>query len=133
MVPGLLVVFILGIILSTFEFMFAFMRKAKPPSISGGDVCCSTTIRSEKHDNQLAVMAPWFQVFAVESFIFFGTADNLYTQLNVHLAAQKVSKPKSERTKYLIFDLTGVTGIDSSAKVCHYMFNLYIVYHMYIV
>ena len=61
MVPGLLVVFILGIVLSTFEFMFAFMHKAKPPEIRGGQVCCSSAIRSEKHDNQLAVMAPWFQ------------------------------------------------------------------------
>ena len=52
MVPGLLIVFILGIVLSTFEFMFAFMRKAQPPSIRGGDICCSTAIRSEKHDRQ---------------------------------------------------------------------------------
>ena len=35
MVPGLLVVFVLGIVLSTFEFMFAFMHKAKDPSIRG--------------------------------------------------------------------------------------------------
>jgi hypothetical protein len=52
MVPGLLVVFMLGIVLSTFEFMFAFIHKAKDPSIRGGDVCCSSAVRSEKHDNQ---------------------------------------------------------------------------------
>lgn len=52
MVPGLLVVFILGIVLSTFEFMFAFMHKATPPVVRCGDVCCSTAVRSEKHDNQ---------------------------------------------------------------------------------
>ncbi|KAL7552508.1 hypothetical protein ACHAWF_015774 [Thalassiosira exigua] len=116
MVPGLLVVFILGIVLSTFEFMFAFMHKAKPPVIKGGEECCSSAIRSEKHDNQLAVMSPWFQVFSVESFVFFGTANNLYQQLKAHLAHQKRTKPKAERTKYLIFDLTEVTGVDSSAK-----------------
>lgn len=61
-------------------------------------------------------MAPWFQVFSVESFVFFGTANTLYQQLKAHLANQKTSKPKAERTKHLIFDLTAVTGIDSSAK-----------------
>ena len=61
-------------------------------------------------------MSPWFQVFRVESFVFFGTANNLYQQLKAHLVDQKASKPKAERTKYLIFDLTDVTGIDSSAK-----------------
>ena len=120
MVPGLLVVFILGLVLSTFEFMFAFMHKAKDPSIRGGDVCCSSAIRSEKHDNQLAVMSGWFQVFKVESFIFFGTANNLYQQLKSHISDQKVSKPKAERAKYLIFDLTEVTGIDSSARDVFY-------------
>ena len=52
MVPGLLVVMVLGIVLSTFEFMFAFMHKAKDPIIRGGDVCCSSAVRSDKHDNQ---------------------------------------------------------------------------------
>ena len=61
-------------------------------------------------------MSPWFQVFSVESFVFFGTANALYQQLKSHLANQKATKPKSERTKYLIFDLADVTGIDSSAK-----------------
>lgn len=70
MVPGLLVVFILGIVLSTFEFMFAFMHKAKAPVIKSGDVCCSSAIRSEKHDTQLAVMSSWFQVFAGTSQSF---------------------------------------------------------------
>lgn len=119
MVPGLLVVFILGIVLSTFEFMFAFMHKAKDPEIKYGHEVCSSAVRSEKHDNQLATMSPWFQVFSAESFVFFGTANNLYQQLKKHLADQKTgenAKPKAERTKYLIFDLTEVTGIDSSAK-----------------
>merc|ERR1719464_413734 len=116
MVPGLLVVFILGIVLSTFEFMFAFMRKAKEPVIRSGDVCCSSAMRSDKHDTQLAVMSPWFQVFFVDSFIFFGTANNLYQQLKAHLASQKATKPQAERIKYFIFDLSEVTGIDSSAK-----------------
>ena len=52
MVPGLLVVFILGIVLSTFEFMFAFMHKTKEPVIRSGDVCCSSGVRSDKHDTQ---------------------------------------------------------------------------------
>lgn len=52
MVPGLLVVFVLGIVLSTFEFMFAFMHKATPPVIKGGAECCSSAVRSEKHENQ---------------------------------------------------------------------------------
>jgi len=52
MVPGLLVVFILGIVLSVFEFMFAFVQKASDPSILGGDVCCSSAARSDKHNKQ---------------------------------------------------------------------------------
>ena len=65
-------------------------------------------------------MAGWFQVFKVDSFVFFGTANTLYQQLKAHISKQKVSKPKAERTKYLIFDLTEVTGIDSSARNVFY-------------
>lgn len=64
---------------------------------------------------RLAVMSPWFQVFSIDSFIFFGTVNNMYQLLKQHVAAQQL-KPKAERTKYLIFDLSAVTGIDSSAK-----------------
>jgi|SaaInl74LU_5_DNA_1037368.scaffolds.fasta_scaffold02490_2 MFS superfamily sulfate permease-like transporter len=69
---------------------------------------------------RLAVMAGWFQVFKVDSFVFFGTANTLYQQLKAHLAEQKATLPKAERTKYLIFDLTEVTGIDSSARDVFY-------------
>ena len=69
--------------------------------------------------HRLAVMSPWFQVFSIDSFIFFGTANNMYSLLKQHIAAQQL-KPKSERTKYLIFDLSAVTGIDSSAKSVFY-------------
>ena len=65
-------------------------------------------------------MAGWFQVFKVDSFVFFGTANTLYQQLKAHISEQKASKPKAERTKYLIFDLTEVTGIDSSARDVFY-------------
>ena len=54
-------------------------------------------------------------MFSIDSFIFFGTANNMYQLLKQHVAAQQL-KPKAERTKYLIFDLSAVTGIDSSAK-----------------
>jgi len=115
MLPGLLIAFFLGVILSVFEFMFAFMQTAKLPTIRGGNECCSSAVRTEKHENQLAVMAPWFQVFEVESFVFFGTANKLYQQLKDHLNSQKADKPKAERTKILIFDMVNVTGIDLTA------------------
>lgn len=69
---------------------------------------------------RLAIIAGWFQVFKVDSFVFFGTANTLYQQLKAHISEQKRSKPKAERTKYLIFDLTEVTGIDSSARDVFY-------------
>lgn len=40
----------------------------------------------------------------------------MYQQLKKHITDQKLEVPKAERTKYLIFDLVEVTGIDSSAK-----------------
>ncbi len=65
-------------------------------------------------------MSGWFHVFKVDSFVFFGTANTLYQQLKAHISHEKVSKPKAERTKYLIFDLSEVTGIDSSARDVFY-------------
>lgn len=65
-------------------------------------------------------MAGWFHVFKVDSFVFFGTANTLYQQLKAHISHEKVTKPKAERTKYLIFDLSEVTGIDSSARDVFY-------------
>jgi len=115
MVPGLLVVFVLGMLLATVEFMAAFMHAAKPPVILKGEECCSSSIRCEKHECQLAILSPWYQVFKVESFVFFGTANNVYQQLKEHLNNQKERIPRAQRTKFLIFDMTEVTGIDVTA------------------
>ena len=196
MLPGLLLVFALGIVLATFEFVFAFMDSAKNHPIKLGDECCSSTLRSDKHEGNLAVISPWFQVrqrakrnrgsraplfpsisslfllvtrsrvtsasasshraptrlshssprwrvvvsaaassarltlsslrlsslgrrqvFTIDSFVFFGTADKTYQQLKVHLQRQIERRvPRAERVKMLVFDLTGVTGIDPTAK-----------------
>lgn len=85
MVPGLLVVFCLGLVLATFEFMFAFMHAAKPPLILSGSECCSSTVRSEKHEKQLAIVACWYEVRMQSScpvFLFLGfrfASETLYT------------------------------------------------------
>ena len=61
-------------------------------------------------------MSPWYQVFCMDSFIFFGTANDFYQRLKQHIFHQKETKPKAERTKYIIFDLTAGSGMDSSGK-----------------
>ena len=59
----------------------------------------------------------WFQVFTVDSFVFFGTADKTYQQLKAHLERQAApGVPRAERVKMLVFDLSGVTGIDPTAE-----------------
>jgi hypothetical protein len=118
MLPGLMLVFVLGIILATFEFVFAFIdSNAKGHPIKRGDECCSTSLRSDKHEGNLAVISPWFQVFTIDSFVFFGTADRTYQQLKAHLQRQtERGVPRAERVKTLVFDLSGVTGIDPTAE-----------------
>jgi len=115
MLPGLLVVFCLGLILATFEFMFAFMHAAKPPIILKGAECCSSTVRSEKHEKQLAIVARWYQVLKVDNFVFFGTANAIYQLLKSNVEHQ-ATLPRPTRMKYFILDLHGVTGIDLTAK-----------------
>ena len=61
LVPGLLLVFALGLVLATFEFVFAFMDSAQAHEIKRGDECCSSALRSDKHEGNLAVISRWFQ------------------------------------------------------------------------
>ena len=74
LLPGLLVVFVLGIVLAAFEFISAFMTKVPPGSVIGGIDLCSTALRPQVVEMRLGAMHKWFAMIPLHGFVFFGSA-----------------------------------------------------------
>ena len=55
LLPGLLVVFLLGIVLAAFEFIAAFMTKAPPADPIGGVEVCSSALRPQAIELQSSI------------------------------------------------------------------------------
>ena len=69
LLPGLLVVFILGIILAAFEFIAAFMTKAPPIDIFHGVETCSSALRPQLIEERLGAMSSWYAVLPLQGML----------------------------------------------------------------
>ena len=114
LLPGLLVVFLLGIILAAFEFIAAFMTKTPPADPIKGVEICSTALRAHARELRLGAMSSWFMAIPLSGFMFFGSATLFYQKLKVSLAAEQ-RKPGAEQLRYILLDCCGLTGLDPTA------------------
>ena len=114
LLPGLLVVFLLGIVLAAFEFIAAFMTKAPLPDPLLGHQICSSALRPQAIEVRLGSMGAWFALMKLHGFIFFGSASIAYQELKQLLREQE-EIPRSHRLRIIIFDCSGLTGIDPTA------------------
>jgi len=63
---------------------------------------------------KLGVLGVWYHIFSSQGYIFFGTASALHRMFQAHVRAIG-ERPRAERTKYLILDLSHVYGMDETA------------------
>ena len=115
LLPGLLVVFILGSVLAAFEFIAAFMKKTPPTDLYWGVEVCSTALRPQAIELRLGAMSSWYAVLPLQGFFFFGTATLFYQKLKAILA-NDLDKPRAERLRLLMLDCTHLTGVDPTAR-----------------
>ncbi|KAL1510690.1 hypothetical protein AB1Y20_006985 [Prymnesium parvum] len=115
LLPGLLVVFVLGIILAAFEFIASFMHKDPPANPIRGVDICSTALRPKPVELRLGEMASWYVVLPLHGFVFFGSATVFYQRLKA-LISTEMRKPRAERIRIVLLDCSGLTGIDPTAR-----------------
>ena len=60
------------------------------------------------------MLGVWYHIVHAQGYIFFGTASRLHRLMKAHIQTNTL-RPRCERTKMLIFDLTDVYGIDATA------------------
>ena len=63
---------------------------------------------------KLGVLGVWYHIFSSQGYIFFGTASALHRMFQAHVRTMG-ERPRAERTKYLILDLSHVYGMDETA------------------
>ena len=114
LLPGLLVVFLLGIVLAAFEFIAAFMTKAPLPDPLPGHAICSSALRPQAIEVRLGSMGAWFCAMKLHGFIFFGSASIAYQNLKQLLREQE-AMPRSHRLRIVVLDCSGLTGVDPTA------------------
>jgi len=113
---GLLIAIVSGLVFGLFSFAVHFARKSITTESIPGEQHCSTAIRSASQEAKLGVLGVWYHIFAAQGYIFFGTASKLHRMFKQHV--QDIGKrPRAERTRYLILDLSKVNGMDETAGV----------------
>ena len=113
---GLLIAIVSGLVFGLFSFAVHFARKSITTESISGEQHCSTAIRSASQEAKLGVLGVWYHIFAAQGYIFFGTASKLHRMFKQHV--QDIGqRPRAERTRYLILDLSKVNGMDETAGV----------------
>ena len=74
---------------------------------------CSTATRSAAQEAKLGVLGVWYHIVRAQGYIFFGTASRLHRLTKVHIQTNNL-RPRCQRTKILIFDLSDVYGMHAS-------------------
>ena len=117
LVAGLLEAVFLGIAVSTFIFVGAFFRSGVVKYSANGKSINSTIERPFRMSDWLNENGDRIQVLCLQNYLFFGNASSIYNYIFELFESNKESdrsflKPES---KFLILDLTLVTGMDTSA------------------
>lgn len=116
---GILYAVALGIGISTFIFVGTFYASGIVKFIGNGLVVHSTVERSARDGEWLDRHGDMIQILVLQNYLFFGNANSLLHYVNTmfeELPSEKdLEFPLPPFPKYSIFDLTLVTGMDTSA------------------
>ena len=114
---GLLEAVLLGIGLSTFLFVGAFFRSGVVKFMATGLTVRSTIERSTTCANWLDENGDKIQILVLQNYLFFGNASSILTYISSMFEESHEHKADSSLPpfpKYVILDLTLVSGMDTS-------------------
>ncbi len=132
-VIGVLQSVFMGLAISTFIFVGTFFRSGVVKFIASGLTVHSTTERSSEDCDWLDQNGDMIQLLVLQSHIFFGNANSCLSYVSSMFEeppediCRNLAFPLPPLPKYLIIDVTLVTGIDTSAvdviaeivQLCH--------------
>lgn len=107
----------LGIAFSTFIFVGAFFRSGVVKYVANGKCIHSTIERPFRMSQWLNKNGDRIQVICLQNYLFFGNASSIYNYIfELFESNEEKEVPLSKmKSKFLILDLTLVTGMDTSA------------------
>ena len=106
-----------GIAFSTFIFVGSFFRSGVVKYTANGQIINSTIERPFAMSQFLNENGDRIQVLCLQNYLFFGNASSIYTYICELFESNKVAEPSflQAKSKFLVIDLTLVTGMDTSA------------------
>ena len=96
-----------GLVACVLLFLFSYSQVDVVRMAIGGNQLRSNVERPIQHVRLLEESGDQIQVYKLQGYIFFGTANGLYEQMRALVAERPA-------IRYLVFDFSRVTGIDSS-------------------
>jgi sulfate permease, SulP family len=108
LVAGFLAAIAVGVVIAIILFVVRYSRVDVTRRIYSLDRTSSTIERPRRQREALATHGATVRIIEVRGFLFFGTATGLFDESR--LVAEEGAPP----LKYVVFDMKGVTGLDSS-------------------
>ncbi len=99
-----------GILVASLLFVLNYSQVDVVRHAVNGTNFQSHVIRPRLHQQLLQQRGNSFNIFELQGFIFFGTADKLVSRIR-----ERIEAPDKPKLQYLLLDFQLVTGIDSSA------------------
>jgi MFS superfamily sulfate permease-like transporter len=108
----------LGIAFSTFIFVASFFRSGVVRYVANGIIIHSTIERPFRSSDWLNQNGNLIQILVLQNYLFFGNASSVYSYICTMFEGQDEDEDGSDEgtrlPKFLIIDLTLVTGMDTS-------------------
>jgi MFS superfamily sulfate permease-like transporter len=104
----------IGIAFSTFIFVAAFFRSGVVKYVATGQVIHSTIERTFRMSEWLNENGDLIGIMVLQNYLFFGNASSVFNYICSMFNDDKQQTSFERKPKYLILDLTLVTGMDTS-------------------
>jgi sulfate permease, SulP family len=101
-----------GVIVAVILFVVNYSRINVIKHELSGANHTSTVERPRLYRDLLRRKGHWLYMLKLQGFIFFGTANTLFTQFRA-----RIENPEMQRPRYFLLDFHHVTGVDSSAML----------------
>jgi sulfate permease, SulP family len=101
-----------GVIVAVILFVVNYSRINVIKHELSGANHTSTVERPRLYRDLLRRKGHWLYMLKLQGFIFFGTANTLFTQFRA-----RIENPELQRPRYFLLDFHHVTGVDSSAML----------------
>jgi sulfate permease, SulP family len=104
----------IGIAFSTFIFVAAFFRSGVVKYVATGQAIHSTIERTFRMSEWLNENGDLISIMVLQNYLFFGNASSVYNYICSLFTGDDKQTPDERKPKFLILDLTLVTGMDTS-------------------